>query len=72
MRKRRSRIVPAVVFSTVLAAGTSVIPACDEDNPMLGIPFDVAAMIRDLSVRDLAVPPVGLDVAALDFATPKG
>jgi hypothetical protein len=39
---------------------------------MLGIPFDVAAMIRDLSVRDLAVPPVGLDVAALDFATPKG
>lgn len=73
-KKRRSAIVPAVVFSAALAVGAAVVPAiagCSgDDTSMLGYGLDVAARGFDLSHPDLSavlsVANLGFDMALRD------
>lgn len=70
--KRRSAIVPAVVFSAALAAGAAVVPqiaGCDDDTTTLGYGLDVAYVSFDMARHDLsavAVADLGFDLGSSD------
>lgn len=66
-RRRRSAIVPAVVFSATLALGAAVVPqiaGCDDATTMPGVGLDVAYVGFDMARRDMSVV---LSVANLGF-----
>jgi hypothetical protein len=70
--KRRSAIVPAVVFSAALAVGAAVVPqiaGCDDDTTSLGYGLDVAYFGFDMAHHDLsavAVADLGFDLGRSD------
>jgi hypothetical protein len=71
-RKRRSAIVPAMVLSASLASGVCVVPALVTGCNSSGVPTTSVAAdgFKPSVAADFARPPVGLDVAAQDFAQP--
>ena len=66
-QRRRTAIVPKVLFTVALASGAGIVPVISSCGFHGGVAADFA--VDDLSRRDLSQPPVGLDVAAADFAT---
>ncbi len=64
--KKRSAIVPAVVFAAGLSVAAGVIPnivGCSDDATMLGVAAEFADMSRQVGLFDVAILAFDMSVA---------